>query len=104
MLMKLKKSQSTAEYAILFALVVAAAMGVQSHVKKSLQAKVYDATRFYDTETAAIGSTGQWEGVQTDRTTTGQKAERTFREDYTSDTPFSYNETNEANVTSTTIQ
>lgn len=44
MLMKLKKSQSTAEYAILISLIVAAALGMQLYMKRSLQAKMHDAS------------------------------------------------------------
>ena len=40
---KLKKAQSTAEYSILFALVVAAALGMQTYMKRSVQAKLHDA-------------------------------------------------------------
>ncbi len=40
---KLKKAQSTAEYSILFALVVAAALGMQTYMKRSVQAKMHDA-------------------------------------------------------------
>ena len=44
MLIKLKKSQSTAEYAILISLIVAAALGMQLYMKRSLQAKMHDAS------------------------------------------------------------
>ncbi len=37
-----KKGQNTAEYAILIALVVAAAVGIQTYVKQSLQGKIKD--------------------------------------------------------------
>ncbi|MBU1113480.1 MAG: class III signal peptide-containing protein, partial [Candidatus Omnitrophica bacterium] len=43
MLIKLRKAQATAEYAILFAVVIGAAMGVQSYVKKAIQARIFDA-------------------------------------------------------------
>lgn len=38
-----RKGQNTAEYAILIALVVAAAVGMQTYIKMSLQGKVKDA-------------------------------------------------------------
>ena len=40
MLIGIKKAQSTAEYAILFGLVIAAALAMQTYVKRSLNAKV----------------------------------------------------------------
>jgi len=91
MLIKLKKAQATAEYAILFALVVAAAMGVQSYVKRSLQARIYDAAN--DFVTATGGTTLQWHGISLDKTTTDQFSRSEFIEDYQNDpaNPFTYN-------------
>ncbi|MCK4912880.1 MAG: hypothetical protein KAS05_04060 [Candidatus Omnitrophica bacterium] len=43
MLIKLKKSQSTAEYAILISVIVGAALAMQVYIKRSLQAKMHDA-------------------------------------------------------------
>jgi len=43
MLMKLKKAQSTAEYAILISVIVGAALAMQVYIKRSLQAKMHDA-------------------------------------------------------------
>ena len=42
MIMKLRKAQSTAEYAVLFGLVVGAVLAMQTYVKRSLQAKIAD--------------------------------------------------------------
>jgi len=42
------KAQSTAEYAIVIALVIAAAVGMQIYVKRGLQAKVKDAVDYND--------------------------------------------------------
>ena len=42
MLIKLKKSQSTAEYAILISVIVGAALAMQVYIKRSLQAKMHD--------------------------------------------------------------
>ncbi|UCC95660.1 MAG: hypothetical protein JSW40_02645 [Candidatus Omnitrophota bacterium] len=61
MLIKLKKAQSTAEYAILLSLVIAAAMGIQNYVRRALQARVYDAVHYYASETSELGDTVQWE-------------------------------------------
>lgn len=55
-----KKAQTTAEYAILIGLVVAALLAMQTYVKRGLNAKMKDATDFY-TSTAGVGSTAQYE-------------------------------------------
>ena len=105
MLFRSKKGQVTAEYAILFALVVAAAMGVQTYVKKSLQARVYDATEYFVSNTASLGSTRQWEPGRSVKTTTNQVSEREFIEDFEdTDAPFRYNEEMSADFESTTTQ
>ena len=97
MLTRLKKGQATAEYAILFALVVAAAVGVQTYVKKSLQARVYDATEYFVANTTELGQTRQWEPGRATKTTTDQESERTFTEDYEDgEAPFKYQESMEA--------
>lgn len=44
MLRQLKKGQSTAEYAIVIGLVIAAAVGMQVYVKRGIQGKVRDAS------------------------------------------------------------
>ena len=43
MLIKLKRAQSTAEYAILISVIVGAALAMQVYIKRSLQAKMHDA-------------------------------------------------------------
>lgn len=43
MLIKLRKAQSTAEYAILISVIVGAALAMQVYIKRSLQAKMHDA-------------------------------------------------------------
>lgn len=44
-----KKGQNTAEYAILIGLVVAAALAMQTYVKRGLQGRVHDASdKYYD--------------------------------------------------------
>jgi hypothetical protein len=43
-----RKGQSTAEYAIVFGLVVAAAIAMQTYVKRGLQGRVRDAVDFTD--------------------------------------------------------
>jgi len=63
MLRLIRKGQSTAEYAIVIGLVIAAAVGMQVYVKRSLQGKVKDAVDFNETGAASvgIGSTAQYE-------------------------------------------
>ena len=63
MLRKLRnriKGQSTAEYAILIALVVAAVIAMQTYAKRALQAKVRDAVVYMDAQ-ANMGNTLQYE-------------------------------------------
>lgn len=73
-----KKAQNTAEYAILIALVIAAAMAIQTYVKRGLQAKVRDAVIGYTTSTADLGEgTAQYEPyyLESDFTTTQNAAQ-----------------------------
>jgi hypothetical protein len=60
-ILRSKKAQNTAEYAILIALVIAAAMAIQTYVKRGLQARVRDAVIKYQADTADLGPTGQYE-------------------------------------------
>lgn len=49
-----RKGQNTAEYAILIGLVVAAALGIQTYVKRGLQGRMKDAgDAYYDTVTGS---------------------------------------------------
>ena len=55
-----KKGQNTAEYAILIALVIAAAVGMQTYVKRGLQARVHDETKnFVD----KLGKAEEWKEI-----------------------------------------
>lgn len=71
-LFKNKKAQNTAEYAILIALVIAAAMAIQTYVKRGLQARIKDAVIRYADETSDIGTSAQYEPyyLKSDFTTT----------------------------------
>ena len=66
-LKKNKKAQNTAEYAILIALVVAAAIAMQTYVQRSLQARVRGAADYLQTQAAdvdgiqALGTERQYE-------------------------------------------
>lgn len=64
MLKKLRtriKGQSTAEYAILIALVVAAVIAMQTYAKRALQAKTRDAVVWMKDQTNALGNSIQYE-------------------------------------------
>jgi Flp pilus assembly pilin Flp len=60
-LMKNKKAQNTAEYAILISLVVAGIIAMQTYAQRALQARRRDAGQFLATETSNLGSTEQYE-------------------------------------------
>lgn len=51
-----KKAQNTAEYAILIAFVIAAAMAIQTYVKRGLQGRVHDSVRSFIADTQDSGS------------------------------------------------
>lgn len=56
--------QSTAEYAILIGVVVAAAVGMQTYIKRGVQARVHDeAVVYYDT---AFRNNNDWDDIRTD--------------------------------------
>ena len=59
-LMKNKKAQNTAEYAILISLVVAGIIAMQTYAQRALQARVRDAGIYLQTE-AGFGTTTQYE-------------------------------------------
>jgi len=67
MLKKLRKAQSTAEYAILLSLVVAAAMGIQAEVKRAIQARIHEAAmalsngQEYEPTTGTKTTSEQWQ-------------------------------------------
>jgi hypothetical protein len=64
MLKKLRKrikGQSTAEYAILIALVIAAVIAMQRFAQRALQGRIYDASKYMVNQTSAMGNTVQYE-------------------------------------------
>jgi Flp pilus assembly pilin Flp len=60
-LLKNKKAQNTAEYAILISLVVAGIIAMQTYAQRALQARVRDASQYLATETSTIGGNVQYE-------------------------------------------
>ena len=77
-LIRNKKAQQTAEYALLISLVVAAVIAMQTYAQRSLQAKIRDASRYMTSQSSEMGRTNQYEpyylessyDVGTDATTT----------------------------------
>jgi len=60
-LMKNKKAQQTAEYALLISLVVAAVIAMQTYAQRALQGRIRDASRYMTQETADLGTMNQYE-------------------------------------------
>lgn len=75
MLKILRKAQSTAEYAILLSLVVAAAMGIQAEVKRAIQARIHQAAM-------ALSENQEYEPTSGTKTTTRQSSNLTRTENY----------------------
>jgi hypothetical protein len=55
MLRRLRKGQSTAEYAIVIGLVIAAAVAMQVYVKRSIQGKMKNAVDYNEVEAQELG-------------------------------------------------
>ena len=60
-LIKNKKAQNTAEYAILISLVVAGIIAMQTYAQRALQARVRDASVYLANTTKTLGNTLQYE-------------------------------------------
>jgi hypothetical protein len=60
-LIKNKKAQNTAEYAILISLVVAGIIAMQTFAQRALQARVRDAGQFLKTQAQSLGTSVQYE-------------------------------------------
>lgn len=60
-ILKNRKAQTTAEYAILIGLVVAALVAMQTYVKRGLQGRMRDATDTFANQTINLGTTTQYE-------------------------------------------
>jgi Flp pilus assembly pilin Flp len=76
-LIKNKKGQNTAEYAILIGLVIAAVIAMQTYVKRGLQGRFADEVDDMAAQTSELGSTKQYEPYYLDSsfTTTTTKDE-----------------------------
>jgi len=60
-LMKNKKAQQTAEYALLISLVVAAIIAMQTYAQRTIQARIRDASQYLANSTSELGKTVQYE-------------------------------------------
>lgn len=60
-LIKNKKAQQTAEYALLISLVIAAVIAMQTYAQRTIQARIRDASQYLTTQTSALGTTNQYE-------------------------------------------
>jgi len=60
-LIKNKKAQNTAEYAILISLVVAGIIAMQTYAQRALQGRVRDASKYLSNQTSKLGNTLQYE-------------------------------------------
>ena len=95
MLSKIKRAQVTAEYALLIAVVVTALLGIQTYVKRGLEARVYD----------ELKGRGQYHDIYMMKRTRNQKSQKNFVEDYNDTaTPFSYRSKTNASFTMLTVQ
>ncbi|MBI5415882.1 MAG: hypothetical protein HZA29_03605 [Candidatus Omnitrophica bacterium] len=62
-LLKNKKAQNTAEYAILISLVVAGIIAMQTYAQRALQARVRDAASYMKNEIVTADTTGSMGGT-----------------------------------------
>ena len=60
-LVKNRKAQNTAEYALLIALVVAAIIAMQTYAQRALQARIRDGAQYLIGQTNGMGTTAQYE-------------------------------------------
>jgi len=82
MLIKFKKAQSIAEYVLLIGIVIAAIIGMQNEIRRSLQARYHDALGYLAKETSSLGNTPQWEPSSGTKITTDQRSTRQLNEYY----------------------
>lgn len=60
-LVKNRKAQNTAEYALLISLVVAGIIAMQTYAQRALQGRIRDASQFLTDKTNTLGTTAQYE-------------------------------------------
>ena len=74
-LIKNKKAQNTAEYAILISLVVAGIIAMQTYAQRALQARVRDAATYLKNQTSDLGGSSQYEPYYLDTSYTVDRNE-----------------------------
>jgi len=82
-LIKNKKAQNTAEYAILISLVVAGIIAMQTYAQRALQGRVRGAAQYLQCQTTELGNTLQYEPYYVDTNyniVNDSKTERTLGE------------------------
>ncbi len=79
-LLKNKKAQQTAEYALLISLVVAAVIAMQTYAQRTIQGRIRDASGYFVNQTAGLGNTQQYEPYYL------QSDYKVFRDDTTTQT------------------
>jgi len=60
-LIRNKKAQQTAEYALLISLVVAAVIAMQTYAQRTIQARIRDASQYLTEQTSGLGDSNQYE-------------------------------------------
>lgn len=60
-LVRNRKAQNTAEYALLIALVVAAVIAMQTYAQRALQGRIRDAGKYLTDQSSGLGTTTQYE-------------------------------------------
>lgn len=60
-LIRNRKAQQTAEYALLISLVVAAVIAMQTYAQRTIQARIRDASQYLTAQTSGLGLTNQYE-------------------------------------------
>jgi Flp pilus assembly pilin Flp len=81
-----KRAQTTAEYAILIGLVVAALLAMQTYVKRGLNAKMKDGTDAYTALAVGEGATTQYEPYYLNQTTISNSSQDVDENMYTNGT------------------
>jgi uncharacterized protein (UPF0333 family) len=66
-LIKNRKAQQTAEYALLISLVVAAVIAMQTYAQRTIQGRIRDAGVYLQTQTTALGTMRQYEPYYLDK-------------------------------------
>jgi Flp pilus assembly pilin Flp len=66
-LLKNKKAQQTAEYALLISLVIAAVVAMQTYAQRTLQSRIKGAGNYLKSGTSELGSSEQYEPYYLDQ-------------------------------------